>query len=176
MADPPSSSSDGSVTDGEEYDPMLLSHPGIKRPPYKASVAQAIKDTWEPDRSGRRNGPVILITRSWAFFQVVFVVILLLVVATMGYTAGYLVRKSLDKNSKGGISECSKASFSEGTKKPPSLSSIEMVSLQQQVDHVMLNEEKYNWGDEVAVNGSSTKVAELFKSMLDEKTIRDYLE
>ena len=160
---------------GEEGDNSMFLHPGIKRPPYQASVAQAIKDSWRPDRSrgGRNKRPPIFMTRGCAFGVVVFVIIVVVIAVALGYTVGFLVGNSVNKSSKN--SECSKSN-SEGTKKPPSLSSMEMVSLQQQVDHVMLNEEKYNWGDEVAVNGSSAKVAELFKSMLDEKAIRDYLE
>ena len=158
---------------GGEDDSMLL-HPGIRRPPYKASVAQAIKDSWKPHRSrGRNKRPLIVMTRGCTCGVVIFIITVVVIAIALGYTVGFLVGSNLNNSSKN--SECSKPN-SEGTKKPPSLSSIEMVSLQQQLDHVMLNEEKYNWGDEVAVNGSSTKVAELFKSMLDEKAIRDNLE
>jgi len=162
------------VTGCEENDSMLL-HPGLKRPPYKASVAQSIKDSWKPDRGrGRRDKrPLIFLTRGCACGLTVLVIATLVIAVALGYTAGFLVGKSLNKSSEddGGGSKAN----NEG-KSRPSLSKIEVVNLQQVDAGVVLNEEKYNWGDEVAINGSSTKVSELFKDMLDEKDIRSYLE
>ena len=167
--------------DGKETDDMLL-YPGLKRPPYKGSVAKEIMESWKPEskrrnaRQKERGSQAVVLSRGGVCMLIVFIIIGLVITIALGYIAGFLVGKKIGKDSRGGAGCSSSSSSSKDTPtlRKPSMNKFESITLDQ-VNPVILSDKKYDWGDEVTVNGSSTKVTEVFSSMLHENDIRDYL-
>ena len=160
-----------------ETDSMLLD-PGLKRSPYRGSVAKEIMESWNPEskNNARRResvSPAVVLSRGGVCTLMVFIVIGLAITIALGYIAGFFVGQRIGKISGDGAG-CSSSSKDTLTWSKPSLTKIESIALEQ-VGPVILTNQKYDWGDEVTVNGSPTKVTELFSLMLHENDIRDYL-